>query len=137
MPYLDGNWQPPELVVDVEKIDVNTRVLALRGDIDVSTAPVLDDAFQAELNDGGARVVLDLGGVGFIDSTAMATMAEWRDRLIDAGGAFALVTGDPQQRRLFRLTALTDRLRVSATRDEAVTALDESGSGDERADRRN
>lgn len=136
MPYLDGNWQSPELVVDVESLDAHTRVLALRGEIDVSTAPVLDKALRDQLEQGGARVVLDLAEVGFIDSTAMATVAEWRDRLVEAGGAFALVTVDPQQRRLFKLTALTDRLRVSQTRDEAVTALDESGSGDERADRR-
>ena len=136
MPYLDGNWQSPELIVDVESLDAHTRVLALRGEIDVSTAPVLDKALRDQLEQGGARVVLDLAEVGFIDSTAMATVAEWRDRLVEAGGAFALVTVDPQQRRLFKLTALTDRLRVSQTRDEAVTALDESGSGDERADRR-
>lgn len=135
MPYLDGSWEPPELVVDVETVDAHTRVLALRGEIDVSTAPVLDQAFRDQLKEGGARVVLDLADVGFIDSTAMATVAQWRDRLVDAGGAFALVTVDPHQRRLFKLTALTERLRVSTTRDEAVTALDESGSDDERADR--
>jgi anti-sigma B factor antagonist len=135
MPYRDGAWRPPGIEVDVEALDTNTHLLMPRGELDVSTVGTLDSAFRDRMNGGGTRVVLDLAQVSFIDSTAMATIAGWRDRLVETGGAFALVTVDPQQRRLFHLTELTDRLRVSATREEAVRALDEAGTGDQRADR--
>ena len=125
MPHRDGIWQAPELAVAAESIDGETRLLRPTGELDVSTAPALDDAFRQQAGDGDApRLVLDLTGVSFLDSTAMALIAGWRDRLVDAGGRFALVTADPQQQRLFHLTALTDRLRVSATREQALEALD-------------
>ena len=136
MPYRDGTWRAPDLSVEVEALDASTRLLAPHGELDVSTVGALDEAFRAQANGGGAaRVVLDLNQVAFIDSTAMALVAEWRDRLVGAGGGFALVTTQPQQKRLFHLTDLTERLRVSATRAEAVHAIDHAGSGDERAGR--
>ena len=94
MPYRDGKWRPPELQVDVDSIDANTHLLSPRGELDVSTVETLSDAFRDQANGGGSRIVLDLDGVPFIDSTAMATIAEWRDKLYDEGGAFALVTAD-------------------------------------------
>jgi anti-sigma B factor antagonist len=137
MPYRDGTWRAPVVEVEVEDLDATTRLLAPRGELDVSTVGALDKAFQANTNGGGAtRIVVDLAETAFIDSTAMGLIAEWRDRLVHAGGAFALVTTDPHQKRLFHITELTERLRVSATRNEAVDALDHAGSADERADRR-
>lgn len=135
MPYREGSWRAPELAVDVEAIDPQTRLLAVRGELDVSTTPRLDEAFGEQFDDGGIRLVLDLTGITFIDSTAMALIAEWRDRLIDGGGALAVVAVAPQQRRLFHLTQLTERLRVSHSREEAVSALEKRGTGDERAGR--
>jgi anti-sigma B factor antagonist len=136
MPYRDGTWRAPVLEVEVEPLDASTRVIAPRGELDVSTVGALDDAFRAQANGGGAcRIVLDLAEISFIDSTAMALVAEWRDRLVGHGGGFALVTTNPHQKRLFHLTELTERLRVSDSRDQAVGALDHTGSGDERADR--
>jgi len=135
MPYRDGRWRAPELQGTVDSIDTDTHLIVPRGELDVATVGTLEDAFRQQVNGGGTRIVLDLQGVPFIDSTAMAMIAEWRDKLFDAGGAFALVTVDHQHRRLFHLTELTERLRVSPTREQAIRALDEAGAGDQRADR--
>lgn len=75
VPYRDGNWQPPEFGVDVEPLDASTTLLVPRGDLDIATTPALENAFREQLDGGGARIVLDLSGVPFIDSTGMAAIA--------------------------------------------------------------
>jgi anti-sigma B factor antagonist len=132
MPFRDDSGRARDLDVAVDRVDADTLVLEPRGELDVATVPALDEAFRSQVNGTmPARLILDLAGVTFLDSTGMATIAEWRDRLVDGGGVFALVASDPYQRRLFVLTDLTDRLRVASTRHEALEALGHSGAVDE------
>jgi anti-sigma B factor antagonist len=129
MPYETGTWRAPDLRVDAELIDDRTHALAVTGEIDVSTVEGLHQAIMAQVDARVERLIVDIEGVAFIDSTAMAALAEGRDRLVETGGMFALVAPDPHQQRLFHLTALSERLRVSGSRDEAIAALDDEQGG--------
>jgi anti-anti-sigma factor len=135
MPYEGDSWRAPSMRVEAQQIDDATTLLAVHGELDVATVDTLVEALGAQAAGDSRRVVVDLAGVSFLDSTAMAALAEGRDRIVAAGGSFALVTPDDHQRRLFHLTELIERLRVSRTREEALAALDPTGDalGDRRS----
>ena len=64
-------------------------VLSLTGELDLYTAPAVRDALRGAVERAPKRLVVDLSGVTFIDSTALGTLVEARSRLHD-GKAFAL-----------------------------------------------
>jgi len=51
-------------------------LLRLEGSIDLYSSPDFRLALGSELNDRNALILVDMAGVGFIDSTAIATLAE-------------------------------------------------------------
>ncbi|HTJ36691.1 MAG TPA: STAS domain-containing protein [Dactylosporangium sp.] len=98
-------------------------VVSPAGALDVSTAPELHTLLHRTLDDGATRLVLDLSGVDFIDSTALRTLVSVHKRLRDSGG-FAIVCPHARIRRIFDLTALDRVLILTDTVDEARAALE-------------
>jgi anti-sigma B factor antagonist len=49
--------------------------IAIRGDLDVLTAPVLDDMLALALNKRPSAIVLDFSGVEFLDCAAVRVIA--------------------------------------------------------------
>lgn len=66
-------------------------VVTVRGELEVATSSLLRDAL-AELVDapGVPCVVVDLGGISFIDSAGVHTLVEAAKRLRDRGGELVL-----------------------------------------------
>jgi anti-anti-sigma factor len=68
------------------RIDDGTAVLALEGDVDLSSGQAVRDAVCEALDAGAREVVLDLSGVTFLDSTGLnALLNTARD--VDRRGA--------------------------------------------------
>jgi anti-sigma B factor antagonist len=76
----------------------------------VATAPVVEARLRELREAGHKRVVLDLGGLSFMDSSGVSLAVRWaRDASAD-GFDFALLPGMPNVQRVFELTGLADRL---------------------------
>ena len=68
------------------------------------------------------RVILDLSGVDFMDTTALAVIVgHWR-RQVEAGGMFLLAGARYRYTKALWITGLADRLPMYDTVDEALTA---------------
>ena len=81
-------------------------VLEVGGEVDVYTAPRLRERL-VELVDAGARnVIVDLGGVEFLDSTGLGVLVGAMKRLRVANGKFGLVCSKEPLLKIFRITAL-------------------------------
>jgi anti-sigma B factor antagonist len=78
-----------------------------QGELDMRTAPELDEQIQAA-RELARCVVLDLRGLSFMDSTGISLVTRWNLEARRDGFAFALIQGDERVRRLFELTALTE-----------------------------
>lgn len=78
----------------------HVRLLTLSGEIDLSTADVLRRAADGH----GGPLVLDVGGVSFVDSTGVRTLME-----ISAERTVALHDTPTALRRMLELTQLTER----------------------------
>ena len=74
---LNDAAEPQPLTVEVQ-VDDGVPVLVVRGELDVYSAPSLDAAVDQALRDGARSLVLDLGEVGFIDSSGLRSMIRAR-----------------------------------------------------------
>ena len=67
------------------------RVVAVSGEVDIKTAPEVQDAIESA-SDG--PVAIDLNGVDFIDSTGLRLLVTARTRAEEAGTSLVLCAGD-------------------------------------------
>jgi anti-anti-sigma factor len=75
--------------------DANGRLrVAVRGELDLATAPRLEAALVPPLRDG-ASAVLDLRDLDFMDSTGVRVIVAAHHAAQESGGHFALVRTDP------------------------------------------
>src|SRR3712207_4022983 len=120
---------PMELSLTTRTVGEHT-VLEVGGEVDVYTAPRLRERL-IELVDGGARkVVVDLSGVDFLDSTGLGVLVGALKRLRAAGGTFGLVCAKEPLLKIFRITALDQVFPVFPSVEAATSATDgRDGSG--------
>jgi anti-sigma B factor antagonist len=103
-------------------------VLEVGGEVDVYTAPRLRERL-VELVDAGARdVVVDLGGVEFLDSTGLGVLVGAMKRLRQANGTFGLVCSKEALLKIFRITALDQVFPIYPTIEAATQDSDGHGS---------
>lgn len=111
--------------------------VAVIGELDLASAPRVRTAVAAAVADGGTRLVLDLGGVDFIDSTGLGVVLGAVRRVRSAGGSIRLVVREPAVLKVFELTGLDQVLPILPSVDEAVapaSAVALSAERDESAD---
>jgi anti-sigma B factor antagonist len=90
--------------------------LALRGELDLATAPKLEGHLEQVEQDGVRAVVLDLRDLTFVDSTGLHAFLKARSRAADNGHRFALVGANEQVRKLLQLTATQGILEEQGVR---------------------
>jgi anti-sigma B factor antagonist len=95
--------------------------IVARGELDAYDAPELSGAFS-ELAQG-ARVVVDLGAVSFMDSTALGVVVRSVREIEERGDNSRVVLPRGTARRIFEITTLDRVLPVAESRAEAVEAL--------------
>ena len=92
------------LVVDVERRDEAT-VVVLRGDLDVATAPDLR-ATLVDVIDEGARIVIDMQAVEFLDSAGLGILVGGLKRAHTRGGDLEHVCSNSEVLKPLELTGL-------------------------------
>lgn len=101
-----------------------TAVVTLRGELDAHDAPRLRELFAAAVAEiqgtTRPRLVVDLTGVAFLDSTALGTVVGAVRRVREADGELRIVLPDSAARRIFEITGLDEVLDVHATRAAAL-----------------
>jgi anti-anti-sigma factor len=89
-----------------EPVDGAARV-ALEGDLDTLSLPVLNRAFDSLFEGGCHRIVVDLAALAFIDSAGLGGLvAAWR-RCRDEGGSLSAVNPSKPVQRLMDLTGIS------------------------------
>ena len=96
-------------------------VLAVRGELDLNTAPRLEEELRAAL-DGARSLVVNLADCEFIDSTGVALLVKTWQGLGDGSGSRRLVLCCPsrQVRRLFEITGLEEQIEIRTDLESAV-----------------
>jgi anti-sigma B factor antagonist len=114
----------PEFAITEHPIDGERHVLAVRGEIDLFTAPELKQVLAESIEAGRVRIIVDLTDTTFLDSTALGVLIGAVKRLRSRDGALAIVNIDDNIAKTFEITGLDQIFTIVPTRDAAVDAVD-------------
>jgi anti-anti-sigma factor len=119
---------PAPFEVRKEELDGRISVIAVHGELDMSTAPQLERELDATLADTEASLILDLSACEFIDSTGIALVVRsWQQLDREAGGEgrgrLVICSQNHQVRRLLEITGVEASISMHEQRDAALAEL--------------
>ena len=120
-PATDRNPEPRDMLTIASRVTGDRTILTVEGELDLYTAPVLREQVLTTSDEAGSRLIVDLTGVPFMDSSGLGVIVACLKRLRESGGDLALVTapGSPPS-KLLSLTGLDRAIPTSSTPDEAL-----------------
>lgn len=92
--------------------EADITVVSLSGELDIATADRLTKALDGLSIARGARMVVDLSSVEFMDSTGLRLLISANRVAGERGYEFAVVVGDSPAKRVFELTKMDDHIKV-------------------------
>jgi len=108
----DGEHREVPFSVSVARPDGAEVVIAVAGEIDLTTSEDLQESFEEALEPVPGKLVVDLEGVEFCDSTGLATLVGINDRCSTQGVALSFLPS-PTIRRLASKTGLSTLLPLA------------------------
>src|SRR5436190_3448438 len=103
-----------------------TLVIAVDGEADMTTAVKFNESFFSAARSGVARVVTDLTGVSFIDTTMLNALVVGHRRMVRDRGRFAVVCAGARVSRILEITGLGQILEIFGTRAAALAHVRQS-----------
>ncbi|MBL4616042.1 MAG: STAS domain-containing protein [Magnetovibrio sp.] len=98
------------------------QVVAVCGEVDLSTSPQVREALLGCIK-GGSSVVVNLSAVSYIDSSGVASLVEAFQTAKSKGLGFALAQISETPMRVLKLARLDQVFVIHDTVDEAVSAV--------------
>jgi len=116
--------------IALERTEAGLPVLAIKGEHDLSTAPVLRQQLHSLIAEG-VPIVVDLSSATFVDSSILGVILDARRRAEAEGRGFAVshANGADPVGRVLDITGLRSELPVHAARELAETAAVGNPSG--------
>ena len=93
--------------------DAGTPTVTVEGEVDVATAPALRDELYRLIDRGTKRIVVDLAGMDFIDSTGLGVFVGALKRSREGGGELELRSPKPAARKIFNITGLSSAFNIA------------------------
>jgi anti-sigma B factor antagonist len=110
----------------VSLLDVTTEArgnavhIVLTGELDISTAPRVEEELRRVEENAPAVIVLDLRGLEFMDSTGLRVIVSADGRAREDNRSLRLVRGPEAVQRIFRVTRLDERLEIGDDPDPLI-----------------
>ena len=120
---------PAPFQVQDETLEGGVRVFSVQGELDLNTAPELERPLEAALVENDApRILIDLSGCEFIDSTGIAVIVRAWQRVSGngdgpTGGGLSLSCANEQVTRLLKITGVESSIPIHPDRDSALASL--------------
>lgn len=101
--------------------DDGAVIVRLVGELDLYNAPDLKASLLEVLSEQPRRLVIDLGEVAFVDSTALGVLIEARTKLADRQ-SFLLAAPGVETHRALQISGLDQHLSVHPSVEAALAA---------------
>jgi anti-sigma B factor antagonist len=116
-----------------EQVDETTHVVAVRGEIDIFTAPEFKERITGAIDAGRDLVVVDLGETSFIDSSSLGVLISAHRRLSGRDGRLVIACDVPAVLNTFKITGLDAVLEIVATRADGLARPRDGGPAEQAA----
>jgi anti-sigma B factor antagonist len=104
--HVTETFEAPEFAIDAGR-DGTAATFAVKGELDIATAPELRTAIAA-LAPGYEELVIDLSECSFLASSGISIVLEENRRSAAAGFRLVVVKPPPEVQRIFELTSLDE-----------------------------
>jgi anti-sigma B factor antagonist len=128
-PFTDVSLAEPRFHLSENAVDDDITVVAVEGEIHVTTAPEFTKLLTASINAGRTRMVIDMSAVEFIDSTGLSVLLNALRRITRSGGRMALVCSNPTVLRLFEITRLDSTFDIYPKLGPALELVQDAAGG--------
>ena len=108
--------------ISVRELNAETGIVAIEGDLDLSTAPRLKWVLVDLLESAHTRLVVDLSMASFMDSTALGVLLAVKRRVASDAG-LAIVCTAPNVLKIFELAGVDGAFAIFPELDRALACL--------------
>jgi len=95
-------------------------IVEVSGEVDVYSASVLREKLAGLIDANHTDLVVDLTGVGFLDSTGLGVLVGALKKVRGFGGRLQLIIDQEKVMKVFRITALTQVFTIHDTLEAAL-----------------
>ena len=110
-----------EFEITDRKVDDDTHVIAVTGEIDLFTAPEFKQRMSAPIDEGRSNLIVDLTQTTFIDSSSLGVLIGAHRRLKLRGGALLVVCDSEAIAKTFKITGLDGVFTLAGSVDAALS----------------
>lgn len=114
------------LTVTARPVPPGAVVIAVRGEVDLCTSPLLQDSLVAHLRPPSSALVIDLSDVGFFGAAGLTVLTNARDAAMAAGIKLCVVAHSRPVLRPLTITGLDRVFDIHPDLTQAMLCL---GSG--------
>lgn len=108
--------------VRIKHVHLETHcAVSISGEVDLATAPALDDYLTELIAENQRDLALDLNGISFMDSSGLNVLLKVRRALEEAGLMLALLTPSPQVSRTLSISGLDQVFRIVDSHEQVTT----------------
>jgi anti-sigma B factor antagonist len=111
-----------DLKLSVDRATPGATVIVIGGEIDVYTAPELREKLSTLIERGTYRLILDMEGVEFLDSTGLGTLISGLKKVRAHDGSIDIVCTQSRILRIFNITRLDKVFDIYDTVGDAQVA---------------
>lgn len=98
------------------------EIIEVAGEVDVYTAPRLREAIVEAIDAGRSRLIVNVEGVEFLDSTGLGVLVGGLKRVRADGGSLDIVCTQERLLKIFQITGLDKVFGLHQSVDAAVAA---------------
>lgn len=95
-----------------DRTEGDWAVLAVRGEVDLATAPEFHDRLIGLVSAGNLRIIVDLSQTEFLDSTGLGALVTALKRIRAHDGQLRLVVAHERILKVFEITSLDRVLEI-------------------------
>jgi anti-sigma B factor antagonist len=117
-----------EFAIEDHRAGEDTHVVAVKGEIDLFTAPEFKQRMSHPIDDGVQRLVVDLSHTTFIDSSSLGVLIGAHRRLKQRNGSLVVVCDNDTIVKTFKITGLDGVFTLVRSLDDALDG-DAVGAG--------
>jgi anti-sigma B factor antagonist len=96
-------------------------IVAVKGEIDVYTAPKLRDRITDLVGDGVYHIIIDMENVEFLDSTGLGVLVGGLKKVRAHDGSLQLICNQERLLKIFRITGLAKVFTIHASAEAATS----------------